>query len=200
MTNNLQQHHINEPAKHIESNDPRTEFAAMEPFLRGIGIDIGTGTNRLSPTVLGVDYYPHEDADMLWNCMEDGELRPYPFRDGRFDFVFSSHVLEDFPMDQIQDVFDEWLRLVKPGGYLVLLVPDMEGKRYPDVDEVFTNLDHEVISGERQAGELKGNPSHRITMGMTLLKMLLFVHPESKLVQADTLPHNQCTLDFVIKK
>lgn len=202
---NLMEHYINNAGNHIEEKDPRPEFVMMKPYLKGLGLEIGTGTNRLSPTVFGIDNYNHADADMVWDCAPEinGVLHynPYPFKNDRFDFVFSSHVLEDFDPLVIQTVFDEWLRLVKKGGYLILLVPDMFGKRYPDWDEVFLETDEEVISGKRKVNELKGNPSHRCTMGLPLLHKL---QQESKyksdIVCEDTIPHNTMTLDFVIKK
>jgi len=188
---------LNDGGNHLQPNDPRPEFLAMSKYMVGLGLDIGTGTNRLSPTVLGIDNYNHVDTDMVWDCL----IKPYPFKDERFDFVFSSHVIEDFAPEEIQGVFNEWLRLVKKGGYLILLVPDMENKRYPDWDEVFTETDTEVIKGERKSGELKGNPSHRCTMGMTLLtKISENCSYKNEIVQADTIDHSSMTLDFVIKK
>lgn len=199
------EHIINDAGYHIEETEPRPEFLLMRPYIKGLGLEIGTGTNRLSPTVFGIDNYNHVDADMVWDCApeKDGHqyYHPYPFKDERFDFVFSSHVLEDFNPSVIQIVYDEWLRLVKPGGYLILLVPDMEGNRYPDWDEVFSAEDEDVKSGKRQAGELKGNPSHRCTMGLTLLNKL---QSESKyksvVVQSDQVPHTTMTIDFVVKR
>lgn len=200
------EHIINDAGYHLEETEKRPEFLLMRPHIKGLGLEIGTGTNRLSATVLGIDNYNHVDADMVWDCMKeekDGKhyYSPYPFKDERFDFVFSSHVLEDFAPHVIQIVFDEWLRLVKPGGYLILLVPDMEGKRYPDWDEVFTEEDSEVKEGKRKVGELKGNPSHRCTMGLTLLNKL---KSESKynsvIVQSNQIPHTTMTLDFVLKR
>lgn len=199
------QHEINDAGYHLEETEPRPEFLLMRPFIKGLGLEIGTGTNRLSPTVLGIDNYNHVDADMVWDCMAEKEGHhyycPYPFKDERFDFVFSSHVLEDFSPVVIQMVFDEWLRLVKPGGHLILLVPDMEGGRYPDWDEKFTEEDEEVKEGKRQVGELKGNPSHRCTMGLTLLhKLQQESKYKSEIVCEDTVPHTTMTIDFVVKK
>ena len=200
---------INDAGKHIEENDPRPEFLAMEPFCRGLGLDIGCGTNRLSPTVLSIDNYPHLDADLIWDCWKpEGTgyvFNPYPFRDCVFDFVFASHLLEDFPRQQIFQVFNEWMRLVKVGGHLIILVPDMEGGRYPDWDEKFNEEDEEVKSGKRKLGELKGNPSHSITMGITLLNEMAAAyesieHNALEIVQVDTIPHNTMTLDFVVRK
>jgi len=201
------EHAINDAGFHIEETDKRPEFLAMKKYIVGLGMDIGCGTNRLSPTVITTDWYPHSDADLIWNCVPEakpGEQRyfyQYPFREDRFDFIFASHVLEDFAPDEIQLVFDEWLRMIKPGGHLIILVPDIAGGRYPGIDEVFTNEDNEVKEGKRQAGELKGNPSHRVNMGVDYMNKLV---AESKykleIVQFDTIPHSTMTLDFVLKK
>jgi len=201
----IYQHQINDAGYHIEETEKRPEFLLMRLYIKGLGLEIGTGTNRLSPTVLGIDNYNHADADMVFDCApeENGQqyYQPYPFKDERFDFVFSSHVLEDFKPIVLQIVFDEWLRLVKKGGYLILLVPDMEGKRYPDWDEVFTEEDEEVKSGKRKVNELKGNPSHHCTMGLTLLhKLQQESKYKSEIVCEDTVPHTTMTLDFVLRK
>ena len=187
---------------HISETDPRTDFLYVRKFLYGLGLDIGIGSNRLSPTVLGTDWYPHPTGvDILWNCVHEGKRMEYPFREETFDFVFASHVIEDFAPDEIQFAFDEFLRMVKKGGHLVILIPDMENKRYPDWDEVFTADDDEVKSGKRQVGEKAGNPSHLVHAGETLMNKLAqnSVY-QSEVVQVDTIPHESMSLDFVVKK
>ncbi len=42
--------------------------------------------------------------------------------EGTLDFVFSSHLLEDF--EDIGAVLREWLRVLRPGGRLILFCPD----------------------------------------------------------------------------
>lgn len=194
-------HIINDAGKHLEETDPRPEFLAMEPFCRGLGLDFGPGTNRFSPTVLCSDWFPHKGVDFVWNCVHEGGRYKFPFSDNTFDFVFASHVIEDFAPDEIQFVFDEMMRMIKPNGYFVVLIPDMEGGRYPDWDEKFTADDVEVIKGERVIGDLKGNPAHRITAGKTMMNRLV-ANSEYKMnvVQVDTIPHDTMTLDFVIQK
>lgn len=186
---------------HIKTDDPRADFLYVRQFLCGLGIDIGPGTNKLSPTVLCTDWYPHEGVDLIWNCVDGGKRYHYPFSDNTFDFVFASHVIEDFAPDEIQFVFDELLRMIKPGGYFVILIPDMQAGRYPDWDEKFTAEDEEVKTGKRQINELKGNPSHRVTAGKDLMHKLM---DDSKyrsiVVQEDTIPHTSMSLDFVVKK
>jgi len=185
----------------IELNDPRPDFVAVESFLRGLGLDVGPGTNRLSPTVLCSDWYPHKGVDLVWNCVHDGGRYPYPFRENTFDFIFASHVLEDFEVDQIQWMFDELLRMIKPGGYLVTIGPDMQNSRYPKWDEKFTAESPEVISGKRQIGELCGNPSHRFDWGLDFCYKLKNESAyKTEVVQEDTIPHDTMSIDFVIKK
>jgi ubiquinone/menaquinone biosynthesis C-methylase UbiE len=52
-----------------------------------------------------------------------GDVSRLPwFQDGTLDFIFSSHLLEDFA--DTQAVLREWLRVLKPGGRLVIYCPD----------------------------------------------------------------------------
>lgn len=173
------------------------EFVAMKKYLWGLGCDWGCGSNRLSPTVLSIDSYPHKEADLVWDILE----KPFPFADNVFNFVFSSHCIEDMPTDRTQYAFDELVRITKVGGHVVLLVPDMESGRYPKWDEVFTADSLEVIRGERKIGELAGNPAHKQNFGLIALNKLVYGSKyKMEIVQADKLPHNQMTLDFVVKK
>ncbi|NQU09819.1 class I SAM-dependent methyltransferase [bacterium] len=102
--------------------------AALAPFCTGDGLDVGYGGDPIVPHAICVDlpeayarYESHpqhlhgDAADLRW------------FRDGCLDFVYSSHVLEDFP--DTRAVLDEWLRVLKPGGSLVLYLPDEQTYR-----------------------------------------------------------------------
>ena len=153
----------------------REEFNAVIQFCKGLGVDIGCGTNRLDPSVLTIDVYPHKDADMVMNS------KVLPFRDNVFDFVFSSHCLEDFEPSEIKAVLTEWLRCVKIGGRLVLLLPDMEGGRYPKVED-------------------GGNPSHKVNVGVNYMKNIIKDLPV-EVEQVDTIDHSRFfTFDIVLKK
>ena len=154
------------------------EFAAVLKFCPDdkLGIDIGCGTNPLRENILKLDVYPHACADMVLDCAK------LPFMDNRLDFVFSSHCLEDFEPAIIKDVVTEWLRVIKAGGYLVLLLPDMQGGRYA------------------KAGQPNGNPSHKVDVGVEYMKNLVKDLPV-EIVQCDTIDHARYfTFDFVIKK
>jgi hypothetical protein len=78
----------------------------------GQGIDIGCGACKIKPEAIGIDKY-HPDADMR----RDGRILEY-YPSNLFDFVFSSHLLEE--IESTSATLREWTRVLKPGGYLVL--------------------------------------------------------------------------------
>ncbi len=53
-------------------------------------------------------------------------LRRLPFADGDFDAIYSSHVLEHFAPATAEVLLRECHRLLKPGGILRTVVPDLE--------------------------------------------------------------------------
>jgi ubiquinone/menaquinone biosynthesis C-methylase UbiE len=69
-----------------------------------------------------------------------------PFPDESVDFVLSSHVLEHFwdPMGTIK----EWLRIVRPGGYVFMIVPHKE--RTFDKERPRTPLDETISKHKGQ--------------------------------------------------
>ena len=136
-------------------------------WTRGRGLDLGAGIQKTFPHFIGVDNG------------KDGTLFGHPinpdvrvttaaelpmFASGSMDFVFSSHLLEHFPLTHDDprkwsnpmaralaekmliekhtalEALKEWLRVIKTGGYLVLYVPDED--EYPKVGEEGANPDH----------------------------------------------------------
>ena len=81
-------------------------------LLCGKGIDIGCGNDPVNPECQRFDV-DDGDANSITNHIS--ELESY-------DYVFSAHCLEHMykPSETIQD----WWKLVKPGGVLVVIVPD----------------------------------------------------------------------------
>lgn len=162
-------------------------FAAVWKYCeKGFGVDIGCGSNRLSPDILTIDV--HDEGLNGGDLIMDSALldwRPRGgmagFRDHCFDFIFSSHCLEDF--DDIGGVLNEWWRKIKVAGYLVLLLPDMEGGRYPKV------------------GEEGGNSSHRTNVGVEYMKSLTsrLFGDGCEIVQCDTVTAD-ATFDFVARR
>lgn len=53
-------------------------------------------------------------------------LNGFPFEDNQFDVVYHSQVLEHFPKEKAGDFLIECLRVLRPGGILRVVVPDLE--------------------------------------------------------------------------
>jgi SAM-dependent methyltransferase len=88
-------------------------------WLVGVGIDIGAGNDQIGvfspmlPLMTGLRAWDLPDGDAM---LMDGVA------DDSFDFVHSSHCLE-----HLQDPYvalENWIRICKPGGHLVIMVPD----------------------------------------------------------------------------
>lgn len=69
--------------------------------------------------------------------------------DRSYDFILSSHCLEHIanPLGAL----NEWLRVLKPGGHLILVLPDKEGTF--DHRRPVTTLAHLIEDLERSTGE-----------------------------------------------
>lgn len=191
----MQMRQVNCDIQDVGDDRMQKEFTYIEKFLKGHGIDVGCGTNRLSKDIVSIDQNPdkkYAHADIVHNC-HDLNCKYFTFREyvytfdsNSLDFIFSSHCLEDF--EDIPIVYMNWWRKLKPNGFMILLLPDMENGRYPRCDDP------------------QGNPSHRTDVGLGFIKGMLKTLNHSmrilyNIVQADTIPHNEsCTVDIVIRK
>jgi SAM-dependent methyltransferase len=87
-------------------------------YCRGQGLDLGCGLSKIRSDAIGIDLN-HPTADMNADARN---LDCYP--SGHFDYVFSSHLLEE--IENTEATLREWLRILKPGGNLVLYQADRD--------------------------------------------------------------------------
>jgi predicted SAM-dependent methyltransferase/ADP-heptose:LPS heptosyltransferase len=129
--------------------DPQGNEAAkikweIVKWTRGRGLDIGAGMHRTFNHFITVDNnidaqlfgHPLPRPDLFVN--DAGSLDM--LGNECMDFVFSSHMLEHVEEKRLVKVLKEWLRVIKPDGYLVLYLPDAD--EYPKVGEEGANPDH----------------------------------------------------------
>ena len=88
-------------------------------YLVGNGLDVGGGIDSIA---LFGDMFP-----AMKNCfvfdMQHGDAQYLErIEDESFDFVYSSHCLEHMVDPAV--AIKHWIRVVKPGGHLVIQVPD----------------------------------------------------------------------------
>ena len=97
------------------------------PYLNGRGIDVGCQRDPITPDCVAFDKNPTPETTHI------GDARQLPFLDKEFDWLWSSHCLEDIP--DTQAALKEWLRVIKPGGVIGVYVP------HPDLYKGY-NADH----------------------------------------------------------
>jgi len=88
-------------------------------YLAGDGIDIGAGEDALKQYF---EFFPLMRSCRSWDVRDGDAEEMAGVADDSFDFVHSSHCLEH--MRDPRRALDNWLRILKPGGHLVCLVPD----------------------------------------------------------------------------
>jgi len=89
--------------------------------MAGLRLNLGSGTTPI-PGFINVDAL--DDAPGV-DVVADISQR-LPFDDGAVDLVYASHLLEHFPTDQVPELLAEWRRVLRPGGVLLVAVPDLE--------------------------------------------------------------------------
>lgn len=109
------------------------ESVTAHKYLDGLrGIEIGgSESNSFGLNTLNIDYTDEDNVFHQLDSKLSGKKAlkvdiiangdNLPFKDNVWDFVINSHVVEHF-FDPIK-VIEEWLRVIKPGGYLYMIVP-----------------------------------------------------------------------------
>lgn len=135
--------HSSETSKHRED---------ILPFCKGYGMDIGFGGDPIHSAAIRMDM-PSPYTNTGENPVQlGGDCRNLRWiLSDSLDYVYSSHVLEDFDRAETEPVLREWLRVIKPGGLIVLLLPDQQ--RY---------IASCLRRGEVWGNGIIGNPHHSI--------------------------------------
>lgn len=101
--------------------------ALLEKFCTGDGLDLGSAGDPIVPRAIQVElpdnycpFFEHKYPPQL----RGDATKLHWFRDGVFDYVYSSHLIEDFSAEEQKAICREWARVVKPGGHIVILAPE----------------------------------------------------------------------------
>jgi SAM-dependent methyltransferase len=172
-------------------------------YLSGHGIDIGCGPDSI--------FNYREQFPLMQSCrnwdLPDGDAQLLAsVQDETFDFVHSSHCLEH--MHNPKEALHHWLRVLKPNGHLVVMIPDedlYEQGLFPSTN----NNDHKwtfTIFKE------KSWSSHSISL-MSLLAEFSYVAQTIKMELLDAsfrydlprfdqtlTPVGECAIEFVMRK
>lgn len=94
----------------LKRRDIRQQTGWFDKYCRGNGIDIGAGQDPVTPTC------------KAWDLMDGDAEVMTGVPDATYDWVYSSHCLEHVVDPTV--ALASWWRILKPGGYLIVLVPD----------------------------------------------------------------------------
>jgi len=123
-----------------ESIFRRHEMNQVIEYTKGVGIEVGCGLNKIHTSAIGINLVL-SDTDFGYpfgtQIKADGSNLPW-FKDDCLDYVFSSHCLEHF--FEPEKVLREWTRILKVGGFLVLILPHKD--YYPNIGDPKANKDH----------------------------------------------------------
>jgi ubiquinone/menaquinone biosynthesis C-methylase UbiE len=95
------------------------------PYCAGKGCDIGFGGDKVKKVDCdGIDFpqpyaYAGKDKVDIACDVINGDI---PVADNTYDYVYTSHLIEDFA--DTTDALKKFIRILKPGGNLVLVFPD----------------------------------------------------------------------------
>jgi len=91
----------------------------LTKYFVGNGIDIGCGDDSIAQYI---EMFRSITSMRLWD-KQDGDAQYLENIDNNvFDFVHSSHSLEH--MKDVSLALSNWIRVLKPNGYLIITVPD----------------------------------------------------------------------------
>ena len=106
----------------------KIEVEKLIPWFSGKGADVGSGRRSFDSKIIRVDIDKKVKPDIL----ASGDA--LPFKDNELDFICSIHSFEHFE-DQKKTLV-EWLRVIKPGGIIGIVHPDIDHtkKQNPVID------------------------------------------------------------------
>jgi SAM-dependent methyltransferase len=83
-------------------------------------LNVGCG-GRFRPAWINIDLRPQNSS-----VQPHDVTTPLPFADAYFDAVYHAHLLEHLPRERAMPFLRECYRVLKPGGVLRVVVPDLE--------------------------------------------------------------------------
>lgn len=88
---------------------------------------------KINPNFWGIEL----DDDCISHCKQQGYkvakanlLEPLPFEDGFFDNAFTQDVLEHFEFSEVDIIFRNVYKVLRPGGTFMNVIPNRKGYDY----------------------------------------------------------------------
>jgi hypothetical protein len=115
-----EQRYDGEPRAAVEPSEPSVlNRAKLEAMGDRIRLNVGAG-HIAKADYLNVDVRELPGIDVV------ADIRDLPFDPEEVDEIFSAHVLEHFPMEELRrKILPTWVSLLRDGGTFVAVVPDV---------------------------------------------------------------------------
>jgi ubiquinone/menaquinone biosynthesis C-methylase UbiE len=190
---------VDEAQKAVGRRVHDSRFATR--YFVGEGIDIGAGRDCLEHYK---EFFPLIKSVKGWDWADGDAQYMESVWDNTYDFVHSSHCLEH--MQEPTEAILNWLRILKPGGHLIVTVPDEDMYEQGVWPSTF-NSDHKwtfTMYKFKSWSPKSINLANFLCLPKTKLVKLesldqTFRHTEMRFDQTSTLL-GECAIEFVLKK
>lgn len=114
------------------ANKYKSETSMVRPLLlkycQGYGCDIGFGGDKIvKENCVGIDLpIPYANCGQDKNDLPCDVTGGIPVEANTFDYVYSSHLIEDFEEETLQFVLTEFIRIAKHSSRIILVFPDQQ--------------------------------------------------------------------------
>jgi ubiquinone/menaquinone biosynthesis C-methylase UbiE len=144
LTRRIKKTYYTLTGKHKYRSETSKVRSLVLPFCAGYGCDIGFGGDKIKKeNCVGIDYptpYTNVGGDKV-DIGVDLHKEKIPVADNTYDYVYSSHLIEDF--EDTSAILAEHIRILKSGGNLVLAFPDQPTyEAYCKKYYILLNLSH----------------------------------------------------------
>ena len=172
-------------------------------YFVGHGIDIGAGPDALGQYA---EQFPMMSSCRYWDINDGDAQLLKTLRDNSLDFAHSSHCLEH--MHDPHEALHNWLRVLKPGGHLIVTVPDEDLYEQGIFPSTF-NADHKWTFTMCKTSSWS-------TKSINLLELLTKFADRAQVIKVEQLdttfrfqldrfdqtltPVGECALEFVLRK
>lgn len=101
-------------------------------------------------------YVEREGYDLIDRSVGK-EAYPLDYSDESVDVIYASHILEHFPYEKVQDVVNDWVRVLKPGGRLKVAVPNFAFFANAYGKQTDINLNGFIMGGHTDENDSHGS-------------------------------------------
>ncbi len=103
------------------------------------------------------EHYAERKGYVLIDRSVGKEAYPLDYPDDSVDEIYASHILEHFPYEKVQDVVNDWVRALKPGGSLKIGVPNFAFFANAYKKQTNMNLNAWIMGGHKDNNDVHGS-------------------------------------------